>query len=311
MNSLVQKKMSQIWSEWQQFWFSPLSLYNVSLFRCLLGLTLLAMYLIRWQDFQYFYFNSGVLPLEYAEKILPEGYASIYPLYLKTDAGIRLQGLLHLVLIALFTLGVFGRSLTWLLFIMNAGLMQRNMSVVYGADLFANFWLFYLSFVNHNQYFSIWNWLKKTRKRVFESDVLSTMGIRLMQIQLCICYAYTGIEKLKGAQWWEGTAVWYVTGMDELIPHDLAFIKSFPLIVGVMSMATIIFEVYFIFAVWNKRLRYPWLFVGLFFHLGTAIFMDLWFFCLVVTLTYILFLPELGEQIKTARNKFWPLVKKA
>jgi len=31
----------------------------------------------------------------------------------------------------------------------------------------------------------------------------------------------TGWEKLKGDQWWEGSAVWYVAANDQLVPWDL------------------------------------------------------------------------------------------
>ncbi|MCB0350964.1 MAG: HTTM domain-containing protein, partial [Bdellovibrionales bacterium] len=214
---------------------------------------------------------------------------------MKTDAGIYAQGLLHLVLIVGFTLGLYGRSLTWLLALVNLGLMQRNMSVVYGADLFTNFWLFYLSFVNHNQYFSLWNVICKNRKIIQESDLVSTMGIRLLQAQLCLSYAYTGLEKFKGIQWWEGSAIWHVIGIDAIITRDFSFLQNVPTLVATLCMLTVIFEVYFIFAVWNKRLKYPWLLVGLVFHLSTGFFMELWFFGFIMVAPYILFLPDLSK----------------
>jgi Vitamin K-dependent gamma-carboxylase len=294
----IRNKVSEGIRAWNNFWFSPLDLYNVSLFRFLLGISLLALYLFRATEFNLFFANDGVLPIKYALEAMPEGYRSILPFFLKTDQGIRIQGVVHLVLLFLFAIGAFGRSLTWLLFVVNLGLMQRDITIVYGADLFGNFWLFYLSFVNHNQHFSIWNWIKKSRTKILESDLFSTVGIRLIQIQLCISYAYTGVEKLKGHQWWEGTAVWYVIGMDDLVPHDLAFMQNFPLLVGILSMTTIIFEIYFIFAVWNKKLVRKWLFVGLCFHFCTAIFMDLQFFFLVITAPYLLFLPSLRDRLK-------------
>lgn len=294
----VKNILRKLWAEWQNFWFAPIDLYNVSLFRLLFGLSLVGLYFSRFSAFDFYFTESGILPIGEVSKVVSEGYASIFPFYLKTDAGIRAQGILHLCLIVLFTLGVFGRSLTWFLTVVNLGLMQRNMTVVYGADLFANFWLFYLSFVNHNQYFSIWNLLNKKRRIHERSDMFSTMGIRLLQIQLCMSYAYTGFEKLKGMQWWEGSAVWHVIGMDELMPHDFVFMQNFPLTIAAMSMATVIFEVYFIFAVWNQRLRYPWLVIGTVFHFSTALFMELWYFAFIMVAPYVLFLPPLKRHMR-------------
>lgn len=281
--------------DWDNFWFGPLANYNISLFRLLFGLSILGMYLVRFVNFDFYFTDGGILPFDYALKILPEGYPSILPFFLKTDAGIRFQGILHLILILGFTLGLFGRSLTWLLAIVNLGLMQRNMTVVYGADLFANFWLFYLSFINHNQYFSLWNLICKKRKKIEKSDMVSSMGVRLLQAQLCLTYAYTGLEKFKGNQWWEGSAIWHVTGIDDIISRDFSFLQNVPTLVASLSMMTVVFEVYFIFAIWNKRLRYPWLLVGVLFHISTAVFMELWFFAFMMIAPYLLFLPDLSK----------------
>ena len=206
-------------------------------------------------------------------------------------------------------MGAFGRSLTWLLFFVNLGLNQRDFSIVYGADLFTNFWLFYLCFIDHNRYFSIWNLMsglkrqRVTKLKQYGSDLVSSMGIRLLQIQLCLSYAYTGFEKLKGHTWWSGQAIWYVIGMQSIVPHDFGFMKNYPVIIAILTMATVIFEVYFIFAVWSRRLRYPWLVVGFLFHLGTAICMGLWYFFLVMTSPYLLFLPNVRELIHRVRSR--------
>ncbi len=297
MSILSQSILSQIKSykmEWDNFWFNPMDLYHVSLFRCILGLSMLVFYSIRFESFNFYFSENGILPVQYAAELIPEGYRSLLPFYFKAQSTFYVQACVHLFLTALFAFGVFGRSLTWLLFILNLGMMQRNMTIIYGADLFCSFWLFYLSFINHNCYFSILNFFKKGRAldKARLGDTVSTMGIRLIQIQLCLSYAYTGIEKLKGLSWWEGSAVWYVIGMEEFIPHDFAFLKHFPLVIALLSMTTLIFEVYFIFAVWNKRLRGPWLLIGFLFHLGTAVFMNLWFFCLVVVSAYCVFLTK-------------------
>lgn len=307
--AIVRRKAKAAVAAWDTFFFSSIDLYNISLFRCLFGIALFFMYLERDNAAGVFFMNHGIIPINQALAIIPEGYKPVIAFFLQTDRGIQLQLIAHLVLIALFAVGAFGRSLTWLLFIVNLGLNQRDFSIVYGADLFANCWLFYLCFVDHNRYFSIWNLLKRGRQGgdangpsgdSGASDMVSSFGVRLLQIQLCVSYAFTGFEKLKGLRWWEGTAVWYVIGMEDLIPHDLAFMKHFPMAVGLLSMATIIFEVYFIFAVWSKRLRYPWLFAGFCFHLGTAIFMGLWYFFLVMVTPYLLFMPNVRNAVAAA-----------
>ena len=292
------------WRDWQQFWFAPMDLYNAGLFRMLFGGTLLVMYIQRFSEWKYFFTNQGMLPLAHWENVVTIlGRMTSHPFFAHSDSGIHIQAIVHLVLLVLFTTGLAGRLLTGVLFLVNLGLIQRNWMIAYGADLFANFWLFYLTFVRHNQYFSLWNFLKKGRRRIerkeASGDILSTMGLRLIQIQLCISYAYTGVEKFKGTSWWEGSAVWRVVGMDDLVPKDFSFLYHYPLLVAALSMGTVVFEVYFCFAVWHARWRWPWLLVGFLFHLSTALFMDLWYFFLVMTTPYLLFLPRLYRRAAT------------
>jgi hypothetical protein len=329
MKKYLSNILKTCWSTWSNFWFSPIDLYNVGLFRMLFGLSIFVMYLLRFQEFQFFYFDQGILPLEHVSEMSKFiGRESLFQFFLKSDVGIYYQGIAHLILLFLFAIGMLGRATTWVLFVINLGLIQRNWTIVYGADLFTNFWLLYLSFVQHDKYFSLKNIISKyiiKKKsasnsnftgffaRVFTnfsvglsngqsnglSDSLSTVGVRLIQIQLCLSYAYTGVEKFKGTSWWEGSAIWHVIGMDDLVPHDFSFLHHFPILIAVLSMLTIVFEVYFCFAVWTKKLKWPWLFTGFMMHLSIAVFMDLWFFFLVMTTTYLLFLPNLQPTLKS------------
>jgi hypothetical protein len=294
MMNNIRSRIKNIAQGWDHFWFAPQDLYGVSFFRLIFGIALLGMYALRATDFSFFFLNSGVLPFDMAQAVLPEGYRSPLPFYFTSDLAMQIQSGAHYILLVLFTLGIIGRNGTWLLFVLNLGLLQRNFTIVYGADLFSSFWLLYLSLVNHNKYFSVLNLFRKNRIKInlpeMDSDLLSSVGIRLIQVQLCLSYAYTGFEKLKGTQWWDGTAVWHVIGMEEIMPYDLSFMMNFPLFIAILTMATVIFEVYFICAVCSPRLRPYWLLVGLMFHMSTAVFMDLWFFGSILSATYILFI---------------------
>lgn len=288
-----------------RFFFAPVDLYSVSLFRCLLSLLLFFMYFIRFLDVSTFHFNDGMIHASDALLIIPEITRPSFPLFFQSDMGIYLTHVAYLVGLLLLSLGVIGRKLTWVIFLLHLSLMQRNFGLVYGADLFANFWLFYLSFIDHNKYFNVLLWWKDRNSVIskihlprLESDMVSTVGIRLLQIQLCLAYAYTGIEKLKGQQWWEGTAVWYVVGIEEIMALDLSFLQHFPVLVAIMTMVTVIFEVYFPFAVASKRLKPIWLSLGVSLHLMIAIFMDLFFFCFVMILVYLIFLDMRGFRMR-------------
>lgn len=291
--------MKKYWQTWSDFWFLPMDLQNVGLFRLLFGLTLLGLYLLRFSQFDFYFSESGLVTSQQAMTLFGEEYRPLLTYFLPSDQGIFLQGILHLILIFLFAVGALGRCLTPLLFLVNLGLLQRNYSIVYGADLFANFWLFYFCFIQHNKYYSVLNLFNKNRLAQIQADMFSTLGIRFIQIQMCLCYAYTGFEKLKGTQWWDGTAIWHVVGMEQLVPNDFGFLRNFPILVGLIAMTTILYEVYFTFAVWSP-LRRAWLLTGLFLHLGIAVFLNLWFFGIIMLSAYCLFMTQ--TELKPVHN---------
>lgn len=307
------KKAAQWWNE---FWFAPRDLFNVSVFRAVIASVMFVMYWLRHADIGKFYFNDGLLPVDRALELLPELYHSPWPLFFKSDVATYWAHVAFLVGLALLALGVIGRWGTWLIWALHIGFMQRNFSLVYGADLFANFWLLYLCFIRHNEHFSVLNLWRMPKFPLTlpqrTDDLLSSAMTRLIQVQLCVSYAYTGIEKLKGLQWWEGTAVWYTLGMTELVAWDLTALRDIPVVIGLLSMGPLLFEVYFPFGVVLRKLRTPWLLFGVLFHLGTAIFMDLWFFCLVMTSSYILFVDSqyLRQRVAFIRSRLHFLGKK-
>lgn len=292
----VSRQISKAWLTWDRFWFAPVDLYNVGLFRMIFAFVLFAMYFLRFQNVELFFYNSGLLDSADALSILPDYFRTSVPIFFHSDAANYWGHVIYLVMLFLLGLGVVGRWGTWIICALSLSFLQRNFPLVYGADLFSHFWLFYLSFIQHNKHWSVLNlkkgWRPSTLPQV-DSDMVSSAFIRLIQIQLCLCYAYTGLEKFKGTQWWDGSAVWTVIGMQELVTADLTFLRNMPVLIALISMSTVIFEVYFIFAVWNKKLRPYWLSFGFMFHFSTAILMTLWFFCCVMVLPYLLFFDSL------------------
>jgi uncharacterized protein YbbC (DUF1343 family) len=97
---------------------------------------------------------------------------------------------------------------TW---VIGLAFLQRNYSVAFGADVIGGLFLFYLSFTQCCERWTLKNWLNKklggVAQAVVHSDDLSAVFYRLIQLQLCVIYMYTGFEKLKGMSWWDGTAL--------------------------------------------------------------------------------------------------------
>lgn len=298
--------MKGLWQRWCDFWFGQVDLLPISVFRFLFSFVLLIMYSIRFFEFPTFFGEEGLMSQDSLNSYLIDFLKPLFPLYTSSDSFNFALYALFLLLIFILLIGLANRWVTMIIFVLHLVFIQRNPAIIYGADLVSTFWLFYLCFVNHNQFFTIKKFLPFLKqKQVLQSDMFTSMGFRLIQIQLCIMYGYTGMEKLKGGTWWEGSAVWYVMGNDNLVPFDLSFFQHMPWAIAFMTYSTLIFEIYFPIAIWLKPLKPTWLFLGLCLHTLAAFFMGLIFFSPIMLSAYILFLNP-GLIRKALGNLRWP-----
>ena len=294
--------MKAYWDKWQQFWFSPQDLFRPALFRFCFSFVLLIMYSLRAFEFKIFFSEQGLFSIKSLESYVPSLLKPPMFLFTSSDGLNQFLYILLLVCILLMLLGLANRAVTILTFLLHLIFIQRNPAIIYGADLVSTFWLFYLCFVSHNQYFTLRKWLPFYKRFKSQGDIFNSVGIRLIQIQLCIIYAYTGMEKLKGETWWDGSAVWYVMGNDNIVPFDFSFFQHMPWAVAAMTFSTLLFEIYFPIGIWMKSLRPLWMFLGLCLHGLAMIFMGLSFFSPIMLSSYILFLdPVLLQKF------FWTL----
>ncbi len=283
-----------------QFLFSADRGLSLAYMRIVLGTTLLYLAIFRTGNLDQ-YGPGSLIPRDQALVIFPEFYKPWLQFFFWPDS---LAPVAHYSLIGLYILLILGLSnrffmlLTW---VIAQGFIQRNYSILFGADLIGNLILFYLSFTLCNEHLSVWSWLQKkasghmssrlqqrTSLSQFSRD-LSSIAVRLMQVQMCVIYAYTGFEKLKGMSWWDGTALWTVLANPQFTNYDLLWLSHFPIVFAIGTFITIIFEVYFPVMVYLKQTRFLWLGLGVFFHLMIGVLLGLMPFSLVMLSTYVLF----------------------
>ncbi len=231
--------------------------------------------------------------------IYPEFYRPAIQFFFWPDAW---ASQVHLVLIALLFLAMIGLSnrilmlITW---VIAQGFINRNYSMLFGADLIGTLFLFYLAWTKCHDHYSVKTFFKKNVIQP-AADIISAVFYRLMQLQLMVIYAYTGFEKLKGTTWWDGTALWTVFANPQFIGYDFIFLRTFPLFFAIGTFITLIFEIYFPAAMFLNKGRYAWLIMGVFFHLGIGILLSLMPFSMVMLSVYFLFIN--GKYIISFEN---------
>lgn len=105
-----------------------------------------------------------------------------------------------------------------------------------------------------------------------EPRVVAVAAFWIIRLQVPLAYAATGLHKLMGAHWLDGTALAIAATDDAFGP---AWIAGFPLAARLLTWSILLFQLSFPIAVWIGRLRPWWLLFGAAFHLATALWMDI------------------------------------
>lgn len=274
-----------------RFFFGFSAPLAVGIFRAMFSSVLLLNILLRIPYSEFYFTDAGFVPADHAVEIRPEFFQPLWCWFPTSfNAAIAVQVALCIGLL-LLACGVFGKIGTRLLgiaiLIGHLSLLQRNYSVMYGADFISTFWIFGLCFMNSTKRFSLARVKNETEAEW--SRVLTSVGIRLVQIQLCLIYLYTGFEKLRGNDWWDQTAVWRVLGNEQLMTIDLSFLRNVPLVVGILTWGTVLFEVYAPVLLWVRSTKKGMILFGWGLHVGIAATMGLYVFSLTMMAAYLLF----------------------
>jgi hypothetical protein len=223
-----------------------------------------------------------------------------------------------LLCMLLFALGLWtpGTGLvTWLGML---SYVNRGTTTFFGMDTIMNVLVLYLTLAHlfarpGSAALSLdrllWRWRKArqagTSLAAVGGDTTSAsanFAIRMMQIHFCIIYLGSGLSKLMGSAWWNGTAIWATVANPEFAALHLRYYRemltwlSRHRVLWELSMTggaafTLALEIGFPFLVWNRRLRWLMVIGAVLLHTGIALFMGLVGFSLMMLALLVSFIP--------------------
>jgi hypothetical protein len=171
---------------------------------------------------------------------------------------------------------------------------------------------------------SVGRWLERRRYRARTGQELpvpklasATFATRLMQVQFCFIYLASGLSKLQGGAWWNGTALWGTVANTNFAPTNhgwylqgLIFLSKhralWEFVMGSGVAFTLVLEIGLPFMIWNRRLR-PYLVVGsVLLHTGIGLTMGLVTFGLMMLCLVMSFVPpEAVEALLAGLRRWW------
>ena len=289
-------KLNQVAFAWNHFWFGAEPFSQLRIYRVVMGCVLLCFYLIRTPDLLLLYSDQGVVPLEPFQSAVSIKYAFSIFYHFPQEWVLWLA---HFVLVGAcltLTLGVFPRLSAVLVYLLHISFDHRNPMIAYGFNKVTVFFLVSLILASYRPEVAPRGGLRRS---------LASLALRLAQVQLCVIYVFAGTEKLKGVSWWRGEAIWGTLSNAHITSMNFNFLSQFPLILTVMTFATVIWEIYFPVMVWSRRFRYAWLTGGVFLHAGIALTMNIPFFGLVMVAAYAVFLRRRDAVALERRFEAW------
>lgn len=184
------------------------------------------------------------------------------------------------ILIALaYTLGWHTRLMGVLHWFWVFSLQDRNAFVSDGGDNFMRLALFFLMFANTGAYFSIDSLRRAPRTGLLRDclGVVHNTAVPLVLVQYGMLYMSTGIYKVMGEMWQNGTALYYILQVQTYgLPGHVEWLTHNPAGVVLATYGTVIWELAWfplmIGNLWTRLFLIP---TGIAFHSGIALYMGL------------------------------------
>ena len=225
-----------------------------------------------------------------------------------------------LVIMLMFTLGLFTRVTSILTWLCAASYLHRNQQVLFGQDTMMNILLIYLMVAGGGgtlsldrliaRYRAVRHSLRRSgkiddRTKAFLASpppsVTSGFAQRLLQIHFCFIYMASGLSKLQGNAWWNNNAIWdtmmnpeftmvHYNWYQDLLRWAFASKPVFAAVASGGVAFTLFAEIALPFLVWT-RMRPIMVIMGCMLHAGIGIFMGLLVFSLTMMTMLLAYLP--------------------
>lgn len=260
-----------------RFFMSPYDLRILEVVRRAYGMLLLLYVGWLWPDRHLFFGQGSYLPAETAKQVVDPDVFSLYSLAPDSPITITLALACLAATGLAMLLGKFPRIAALIAFFLLVCVQHANIMLFDAEDVVFRLFAFFLIFVPP------WRDMQPTE----DSGTAATPGpwgypawpLRLFQLQFCVIYFCTAIQKSDGVLWLDGTAVYYALRLDDMTRFMLpeAITESMALL-KLLTWSTLVLEFGVPLLIWFRRTRWFCIAGAVLFHLGTDYAMNLCLF---------------------------------
>ncbi len=279
---------------WNRFWFAPTDPATYCLIRLLAGSMLFYTHLVWTKGLLDFFGPHPWLNAEALAISAAESSAWLYSFsYLwwlgESPTLLWIAHLAALAVFAMLALGWHSRVVSVLAFIIAASYANRSPVSLFGLDQINCLLAMYLMLGPSGACYSLDRWLQKRRWQKAHGEspqaaaalppiapsIGANVGIRFIQLHMCVIYLFAGLGKLAGTSWWDGTAIWGSVANLEYQSIDMTWLWAHPLLINVLTHVTVWWEVSYPALVWPRLTRPIVIALAVPLHLGIAFFLGM------------------------------------
>ncbi len=297
-------RLKKLGQNWNDFWFKPRSVLNISLFRILFGLLLLWYLLGFVRADESTWFGPGrIVSLSTNFSVMQYPRLDLLLLLPDTDAAVSWFCTVLSIAALSFCLGFMYRLSALIVFLGILSLHHHAPFYCNASDSYIRLVSFFMIFAPANKMLSLDSWLSKNQEP--NESLESSWVQRILQIQLCACYFECFWSKSVSEQWWDGSAIYYVTHLQQLSRFSITWLTQYSAVCSFLSWMVLFIEFSLACLTWIREFRYPILVLGLIMHMGMELTLFLPLFQYLFPCTYVLFVNPGDIQKVLSKLQKW------
>ncbi|MFO1063146.1 MAG: HTTM domain-containing protein [Pirellulales bacterium] len=267
-------------SAWESFWFTPRAPHTLAALRIVTGLMIAYVHLI-WLSQVSAFFGPTAWVDGTTNRVLHSGdYSWSYLAYVSDTRIAAAHECLAIAVGLCMAAGFLSRvtmPLAWFLTLM---VCHRQTGALFGLDQVVMMSSMYLMFSRAGSAFGVDAKIASVRGNSFmrpsaDPAISNNIATRLLQLHLCIVYLFGGISKMRGDQWWEGSAMWWSIANYEYQSLDVTWLGRSPLLIALFTHVTLFWETFYPALVWPRLTRPIVLLCAVLVHGGIALFLGM------------------------------------
>jgi len=278
---------------WDTFWFTPTAPHTLSLIRILVGGMLFYTHLVWSLDLVAFLGPSSWISADTSQFIQQYNYTWSFLWYIDSPFLLWATHLAGLAVFAMLTVGLYTRTITVLAWLIALSYCHRLEGALFGLDQINVLLVMYLMISPAGQCYSIDSWRKKRNGKSQQTPAVTisaNLATRLIQLHLCIIYLFGGIGKMRGMEWWDGSASWFALANSEYQSLDMTWLASHHLALSAITHLTVFWETFYCLLIWPRLTRPVMLTLAIVVHGGIALCLGMVTFGCVMLIANLAFL---------------------